>query len=90
MVKRGELDLFFSPSFKGITRNPEKLLSIIDYVLRYGGTLLTPNYLLSPTYLARRNPLLSPIHNFSDLWVPVTNPEGLTERHRGLLASLKP
>jgi hypothetical protein len=90
MVKRGERDLFFSPSFKGITRNPEKLLSIIDYVLRYGGTLLTPNYLLSPTYLARRNPLLRPIHNFSDLWVPVTNPEGLTERHRGLLASLKP
>jgi hypothetical protein len=34
MVKRGELDLFFSPSFKGITRNPEKPLSTIDYVLR--------------------------------------------------------
>jgi hypothetical protein len=90
MVKRGELDLFFSPSFKGITRNPEKLLSIMDCVLRYGGTVLTPNYFLSPTYLARRNPLLRPIHNFSDLWVPVSNPEGLTERHRGLLASLKP
>jgi hypothetical protein len=90
MVKRRERDLFFSPSFKSISRNPEKLLSILDCVLRFGGTVLTPNYLLSPTYLARRNPLLRPIHDISDLWVPVTNPEGLTERHNALLTSLKP
>jgi hypothetical protein len=51
-IQRGELDLFFSSSFKGITRNPEKLLSITDYVLRHGATMLTPNYILSPTYLA--------------------------------------
>jgi hypothetical protein len=90
MVKRGELDLFFSHSFKSITRNPEKLLSIIDYVLRYGGTVLTPNYLLSPTYLARRNPLLRPTHYTSDFWVQVTNSVGLSERHKELLASLNP
>jgi hypothetical protein len=90
MVKRRELDLFFSPSFKGITRNPKKLLSIIDCVLQYGGTVLTPNYVLSPTYLARRNPLLRPIHNTSDLRMQITNTEGLSERHKELLASLNP
>jgi hypothetical protein len=90
MVRRRESDLFFSPSFKGITRNPEKLLSIIDCVLRYGATVLTPNYLLSPTYLARRNPLLRPIHDMSDLWAAATNPDGLGERHKELLASLSP
>jgi hypothetical protein len=88
LVKAGELDLFFSPSFKGITRNPEKLLSVVDHVLRFGGTVLTPNYLLSPTYLARRNPLLRPIHYNSELEAQITNSEGLGERHKRALALL--
>jgi hypothetical protein len=61
-VAAKEMDLFFSSSFKGITRNPEKLLAIIDHILRFGGTVLTPNYLLSPVHLARRDPLLRPAH----------------------------
>ncbi len=87
-VKARELELFFSASFKSITRNPEKLLSIIDAVLRYGGTVLTPNYLLSPSYLARRDPLLRPIHFNSDLEAQLNDVTGLSERHRNLLAML--
>ena len=49
-IKRREVQMFFSPSFKFITRNPEKLLFVIDYVLRYGGTVMTLN--VSP--LSRR------------------------------------
>ena len=52
--------MFFSPSFKSITRNPEKLLFVIDHVLRHGGTLMTPNYLFSPTYLVSPKPVDSP------------------------------
>jgi hypothetical protein len=88
LVKAGELELFFSPSFKSITRNPEKLLSVIDHVLRFGGTVLTQNYLLSSTYLARRNPLLRPIHYNSELEAQLANSEGLSERHKGALALL--
>ena len=88
MVKARELDLFFSPSFKSITRNPKKLLSIIEHVLRYGGTVLTSNYLLSPSYLARRDPLLRPIHYNSELDAQLGNATGLSERHRNALASL--
>jgi hypothetical protein len=88
LVEAGELGLFVSPSFKGITRNPDKLLSIVDHVLRFGGMVLTPNYLLSPTYVARRNPLLRPIHYTSDLEAQIANPEGLSERHKGALALL--
>jgi hypothetical protein len=88
LVQAGELELFFSPSFKSITRNPEKLLSVVEYVLRFGGTVLTQNYLLSPTYLARRNPLLRPIHYNSELEAQLANSEGLSERHKGALALL--
>jgi len=87
-IKRREVDLFFSPSFKSITRNPEKLLRIIDHVLRSGGTVLTLNFLLSPTYLARRNPLLRPAHYTSEILGQVANPDGLSERHKEALASL--
>jgi hypothetical protein len=44
-IERGEVAVFFSFAFKGVTRNPEKLLFLVDHVLRFGGTFLTPNYL---------------------------------------------
>lgn len=87
-IKLRKTPLFFSPCFKFITRNPEKLFFIIDYVLRYGGTLMTLNYLLSPTYLARRNPLIRPAHYMSEIEAQVANLYGLSERHKDLLASL--
>ena len=87
-IKLKQAPLFFSPSFKFITRNPEKLLFVIDYVLRHGGTLMTLNYLMSPTYLARRNPLVRPAHYTSEIEAQVANPHGLSERHNVLLASL--
>ena len=87
-IKAGELGLSFSASFKSITRNPRKLFAIIDTVLRHSGTVLTPNYLLSPSYLARRDPLLRPIHNHRDLECELHNATGLSERHKNALASL--
>ena len=87
-IKLREVPLFFSPCFKFITRNPEKLLFVIDHVLRYGGTLMTLNYLLSPTYLARRNPLIRPAHYTSEIDAQVATPGGLSERHKKVLASL--
>lgn len=87
-IQQRDLDLFMTFALKGVTRNPKKLLGIIDLVLRHGATMLTPNYLLSPTYLARRNPLLRPAHFMSEMDAQVSNPEGLSDRHRELLMSL--
>jgi hypothetical protein len=87
-IERRELDLLFSFAFKGITRNPEKLLSIIDHVLCHGGTVLTPNYLLSPAHLARRQPLLRPAHYSWEIPAQIANTAGLSRRHREALASL--
>jgi hypothetical protein len=89
LIEEGEIGAFFSFAFKGITRNPEKLLAIIDHVLRVGGTVVTPNYLLSPTYLARRNPLLRPAHCTLEIGAKVADPTGLSRRHRDLLAALE-
>jgi hypothetical protein len=88
-IKHREIGVLFSPSFKHITRNPEKLLSVINCILCYGGAVLTPNYLLSPTYLARRNPLLRPIHFDKEMASRLANSEGLSQRHKEALASLE-
>jgi hypothetical protein len=88
-IERRQVGALITPSFKHITRNPEKLLSVIDRILRHGGTVLTPNYLLSPTYLSRRNPLLRPIHSSNEMAARFTNLEGLSQRHREALASLE-
>ena len=87
-IKLKESPLFFSPRFKFVTRNPQKLLFVIDSVLRHGGTFMTLNYLLSPTYLARRSPLIRPAHYTSEIEAQVANPDGLGERDKELLASL--
>ena len=87
-IEKKELGLFFSLSFKWITRNPEKLLAVIDHILRFGGTVVTPNYLLSPVYLARRHPLLRPAHFASEIAAQVANPDGLSKRHREVLGSI--
>lgn len=87
-VETGAIPIFFTPSFKGITREPAKLLAVIDHVLRHGGTLLTPNYLLSPTLVCRRDPLLRPAHSISAIRGKVRNLTGLTPRHREALAAL--
>ena len=49
---------------------------------------MTLNYLLSPTYLTRRNPLIRPPHYTSEIEAQVANPAGLSERHKQLLTSL--
>jgi hypothetical protein len=84
-IERGRLSTFFSSSFRGISRNPEKVFSIIDRVLRHGGTVLTPNYLLSPSYIARRDPLVRPAQYEKEVQGRIGNPIGLSERHRAAL-----
>lgn len=80
-IAEGESSILISSCFKRITRNPEKLFFVIEHILRHGGTLLTPNYLLSPVYVARRDPLLRPAQTPSQDRMHITNPAGLSKRH---------
>jgi hypothetical protein len=42
---------------------------------------------LSPTYLARRDPLLRPAHFHYEIAAQFANPNGLGERHREAMAA---
>jgi hypothetical protein len=88
-IEQREIGALFTTSFKHITRNPVKLLSVIERILCSGGTVLSPNYLLSPTYIARRNPLLRPMHFKNEMAGQLANPIGLTQRHKAALAAMQ-
>ena len=81
-IDKGTMPFFFSDSFKGITRNPQKLCQIIDYVLSRGASVVTHNYYLGPTYASRREPVLRPFHFLNEVTEKLANQAGLRRRHR--------
>jgi hypothetical protein len=85
MIQRGEIDTFVASSFSRLTRNPAKLLGVLDHILRYGASLVTANYVLSATYVSRRNPLIRPDHTAQEAKANLENPVGLSDRHQEFL-----
>jgi hypothetical protein len=61
-VAKGEMEFFFTDSFKTITRNPDKLLYIIEFLLSHQKALVTNNFYISPGYVSRRPKLLRPVN----------------------------
>jgi hypothetical protein len=61
-LEQGHLSFFFSNNFKMITRNLDKLLSIIEFVLACGKPLVTLNYYLSNGLVLQRDRLCRPAH----------------------------
>jgi len=84
-VKNKEVDLFFSDSFKAVTRNTQKLLRTIEFVLSNGAAFVTHNYYLAQNYASRRQTLLRPCHYVSEATAKLNNQRGLSERHKSAL-----
>lgn len=72
---------FITLSFKFITRNFEKLLRVIQFLLEQNVTLVSCNYYISNGYVARRNKLLRPAHTEKERDVNIRNVTGLSKRH---------
>lgn len=88
MIQKGEMQVFYSPSFSRITRNPGKLLAILDHVLRHNGSLVTENFALCDNYVARRQSLIRPAHDMAELERNRGNFEGLRPKHQALIELL--
>jgi hypothetical protein len=80
--------VFFTHSFKWLSRNPTKLLAGMERMLRSGGLFVTSNYLISPAYCARRIPLIRPAHVVREMWDRVGDLTGVTARHGEILTQM--
>lgn len=57
------MKILFSDSWRGLTRHPEKLYRILDFVLAYQGTVVTFNYLLTSRLACERKQLARISHD---------------------------
>lgn len=84
-----ELPIFYSDSFKSLTRHTEKLLKVIEYVLRHNGVFVTANFYITNGYVSKRKDLLKPMHTNEDFISNLKNLHGLNKPHFNLLKSIR-
>ncbi len=91
-IAEDQVGSFFSHNFKMITRNPDKLLSILEFVLACGKPVVTLNYYLSNGLVLRRRRLWRPAHGLAQMEAQLLDRRLLTDlapQHRALLRSVQ-
>ena len=84
-IQSGMLEIVFAPTFKWLTRNPAKLLYVIEAIIAAGGTFCTLNYLIRRDYCARREALVRPPHKEEEILPALRVYDGLVARHRTVI-----
>ena len=77
--------VFASDSFKMLSRNPAKLLAVIDRLVRSDCTFVTNNYAFGPSYCAKRTHLRAPAHYYRSSGQAFFPDVTVASRHRKLL-----
>ena len=73
---------FVGDSFKGISRNVEKLLAVMEYLLGNRRAYITANYLIANGHVERRLKPLKPAHDHKGMKRNWRNSTDLTKRHK--------
>lgn len=87
-IEKNQLDLFFCDSFKLLTRNFEKLLKTMEFILQRDKMFITCNFMILNGYVARRNELLRATHTGLDTKNKVKNIKGLPKKFADVLKDL--
>ncbi|MEY9092567.1 hypothetical protein [Paenibacillus sp. RC84] len=88
-IKAGRQPFFFSDSFKMITRHPDKLYRIMEYVLSAQVPVVTFNYFISNGYVARRSSLLKQAHSERDMIKKLEISNGLRKEHFKIIKMMR-
>lgn len=87
-IKNNNSKLFFIDSFKMCTRNFEKLLKVLEFVLTHDAFFLTNNYFLSNTYVSRRKNLLKASHTTEEAFKKVSSLYKVSNKYKDLLEEI--
>jgi hypothetical protein len=88
-VRETENAVFFSDSFKGVTRNPQKLYEILEFLITNDRAFVTHNYYITANFVARRRRLLRPSHFAYEVEAKLVDQRGLAARHKEALDIVK-
>jgi len=81
IISESNHPMFYSDSFKAVTRNIGKLFIILEYILDIDGVFFTNNFFITNGYVAKRKKLLKPMHTHKDTIESLKNTNGLTKTH---------
>ncbi len=84
-IKDNKSKFFVTDSFKMITRNFEKLLKILEFILTKKAILLTTNYLITYNYVSRRENLLKASHTFEEFTNKLKYLPEVSEKYKDII-----
>lgn len=87
LVLSGKSDYFYVDSFKMLSRNFEKILHVLEILLKHGKIFLTPNYYISNDYLEKRGTIIRAAHSRRDIFENSMHVDDAPPRIRELLSS---
>ncbi len=85
----GELHCFYADNFKMVTRNFEKLLKTMEFVLRRDLPFATCNYYIENGYIEKRITLLKAAHTEREAADHIARNPGAGKKHKEILKSIK-
>lgn len=80
--------MFFADSLKSVTRNPEKLLDILEFLLTRDIPFVSTNYYLENGHAERRTKPLRAGHSVAEMQQNMASTAGLAHRHGAALRRL--
>ena len=82
--KEKKSKVFVTDSFKMTTRNFEKMLRILEFILTHDGIYMTCNYLITPDYVSRRKELLRAGHDEKDFFKKIDKLKDVSKNYDGI------
>ena len=77
--------LFYTDCFKMISRNPEVVLTVLEFLLLNGGVFVSTNYYITGGYAEKRKRIIKAAHNYGEVRAHLLNTEGIGREHREML-----
>lgn len=87
-VISGRTDIFYVDCFKGLSRNFEKILHVLQIILQSGKAFVTCNYYISDGRIEKRRRILRAFHSQKDMFDNVRNLKGLPPFFKSVLKEL--
>lgn len=87
-VISGRVDIFYVDCFKGLSRNFEKILHVLQIILQSGKAFVTCNYYISDGRIEKRRRILRAFHRQKDMFDNVRNHNGLPAFFKSVLKEM--
>ncbi len=88
-IKNGQSTFFFTDCFKSVTRNFEKMLRVLEFILTHDAFFITSNYFITKDYVSRRTSLMKAMHSHQDLLNKIPHISDVSSKYRFVLEMIQ-